>query len=188
MKTKKEEGFDYQNFEKEALAALYAGKSLEDAMGPLLKRIVEAGLQGEMQAHLEEQKACGVKNRRNGKMSKTVRSRFGVLPIETPRDREGTYEPTLLPKRDRQLGNGFGAEDFEFVRHGYGLPPDPVAPAGVVLGGVVGGAVEQHHGQDFAGGGGMAQSAFGVDVRHCVARRYPLQSTARRPDREPCGV
>lgn len=77
MKTKKQEGFDYQNFEKDALAAMYAGKSLEEVMGPLLKRLVEAGLQGEMQAHLEDEKASGVKNRRNGKMSKTVRSRFG---------------------------------------------------------------------------------------------------------------
>lgn len=120
MKTKKEEGFDYQNFEKEALAALYAGKSLEDAMGPLLKRIVEAGLQGEMQAHLAEEKASGVKNRRNGKMSKTVRSRFGPLPIETPRDREGTYEPTLLPKRDRQLGNGVEQKILSLYGMGMG--------------------------------------------------------------------
>ncbi len=85
-----------------------------------MKRIVEAGLQGEMQAHLEEQKACGVKNRRNGKMSKTVRSRFGVLPIETPRDREGTYEPTLLPKRDRQLGNGLEQKILSLYGMGMG--------------------------------------------------------------------
>ena len=52
MRTKKQEGFDYQNFEKEALRALYEGKPLEEALGPLLKRIVEAGLQGGMQAHL----------------------------------------------------------------------------------------------------------------------------------------
>ena len=84
MKSKKQESFDYQNFEKEALKALYEGKSLEDALGPLLKRIVEAGLQGEMQAHLEEEKALGSRNRRNGKMSKTVRSRFGQVPIDTP--------------------------------------------------------------------------------------------------------
>ncbi len=99
-------GFDYQNFEQEALKALYAGQPLEAALAPLLKRIVEAGLQGELAAHLDEDKAQGEKNRRNGKMSKTVRTRLGSLNIETPRDRSGTYEPTLLPKRDRHLGNG----------------------------------------------------------------------------------
>lgn len=119
MKSKKQESFDYQNFEKEALKALYEGKPLEEALGPLLKRIVEAGLQGEMQAHLEEEKASGVRNRRNGKMSKTVRSRYGQLPIDTPRDREGSYEPTLLPKRDRQLGNG--VEQKILSLYGMGL-------------------------------------------------------------------
>lgn len=120
MGSKKQEGFDYQNFEKEALRALYDGKPLEEALGPLLKRIVEAGLQGEMQAHLEEGKAVGVKNRRNGKMSKTVRSRFGQLPIDTPRDREGTYEPTLLPKRDRQLGTGVEQKILSLYGMGMG--------------------------------------------------------------------
>lgn len=119
MKSKKQENFDYQNFEKEALRALYEGKPLEEALGPLLKRIVEAGLQGEMQAHLEEEKASGARNRRNGKMGKTVRTRYGPIPIETPRDRDGTYEPTLLPKRDRQLGNG--VEQKILSLYGLGL-------------------------------------------------------------------
>lgn len=120
MGSKKQEGFDYQSFEKDALRALYEGKPLEEALGPLLKRIVEAGLQGEMQAHLEEGKSAGVKNRRNGKMSKTIRSRFGQLPIDTPRDREGTYEPTLLPKRDRQLGTGVEQKILSLYGMGMG--------------------------------------------------------------------
>ena len=120
MGTKKQEGFDYQSFEKDALRALYEGKPLEEALGPLLKRIVEAGLQGEMHAHLEEGKSAGVKNRRNGKMSKTVRSRFGQLSIDTPRDREGTYEPTLLPKRDRQLGTGVEQKILSLYGMGMG--------------------------------------------------------------------
>lgn len=119
MKSKKQTSFDYQNFEQEALKALYEGKPLEEALGPLLKRIVEAGLQGEMQSHLEENKVQGNKNRRNGKMSKTVQSSFGSVPIDTPRDRAGTYEPTLLPKRDRQLGNG--VEQKILSLYGMGL-------------------------------------------------------------------
>lgn len=62
----------------------------------------------------------GVKNRRNGKMSKTVRSRFGQVPIDTPRDREGTYEPTLLPKRDRQLGTGVEQKILSLYGMGMG--------------------------------------------------------------------
>jgi transposase-like protein len=101
MKGKKKEDFDYQNFEQQAIKAMYEGKSL----GPLLKRLVEASLQGEMQSHLESEKASGVQNRRNGKTGKTVRSRFGPLEVETPRDRSGTYEPVLIPKHERRLGN-----------------------------------------------------------------------------------
>ena len=105
LKGKKKEDFDYQNFEQQALKAMYEGKSLEQVLGPLLKRLVEAGLQGEMQTHLEDEKASGLKNRRNGKTGKSVRSRFGELNIETPRDRSNTYEPILVPKHDRKLGN-----------------------------------------------------------------------------------
>lgn len=120
MKSKKEEVFDYQSFEKEALRALYEGKPLESALGPLLKRIVEAGLQGEMQAHLLESKSIGTKNRRNGKIGKSVRSSFGQIPIDTPRDRQGTYEPVLLPKRERQLGNGVEQKILSLYGMGMG--------------------------------------------------------------------
>ena len=64
MKGKKKEDFDYQNFEQQAIKAMYEGKSLEQALGPLLKRLVEASLQGEMQSHLESEKASGAPNRR----------------------------------------------------------------------------------------------------------------------------
>ena len=42
MKSKKA-GFDYQSFEQAALKAMYEGQSLEQALGPLLKRLVETG-------------------------------------------------------------------------------------------------------------------------------------------------
>lgn len=42
MKGKKQEDFDYQSFEKDAIKAMYEGKSSEQALGPLLKRLVEA--------------------------------------------------------------------------------------------------------------------------------------------------
>jgi len=37
-------------------------------------------------------------NTRNGKSKKTLKSEFGELPIEVPRDRHGTFEPQLIPK------------------------------------------------------------------------------------------
>lgn len=37
-------------------------------------------------------------NARNGKSRKTLKDEFGELPIEVPRDREGSFEPQLIPK------------------------------------------------------------------------------------------
>ena len=79
MKSKKQEGFDYQNFEKEALKALYEGKPLKEALGPLLKRIVEAGLQGEMQGKSRA-------NQTHYEVGKKVRQTIKELGGTTPED------------------------------------------------------------------------------------------------------
>ena len=101
------EKFDYEAFEAEALARLRAGGKLEGkdgALAPLLKRLLEASLSGELSAHLEEEKASGKTNRRNGKGQKTVKTSFGPIELETFRDRAGSFEPELVPKRKRVLG------------------------------------------------------------------------------------
>lgn len=97
--------FDYEQFESEALKSLQAGKPLEGKNGilaPLIKRLVEAGLNGEMDAHLSGSKG---KNRRNGRSGKQVKTAFGKVEIETPRDREGSFSPQMLPKRQTVLGD-----------------------------------------------------------------------------------
>jgi putative transposase len=43
------------------------------------------------------------RNRRNGHSSKTVRADLGEITLATPRDREGTFEPLLVPKHQRQV-------------------------------------------------------------------------------------
>ena len=43
------------------------------------------------------------RNRRNGTSSKTVQGEPGRMTIETPRDRNGTFEPLLIPKYERRL-------------------------------------------------------------------------------------
>lgn len=87
----------------EALESLKSGKSLEGkdgALTPLIKRLIEASLEGELDAHLNESRP----NRRNGKGQKKIKTSYGNVEIDTPRDRDGTYSPVLLPKRSRSLG------------------------------------------------------------------------------------
>lgn len=42
-------------------------------------------------------------NRRNGKMPKQVQTRYGEVTVETPRDRDGSFEPQTVKKRERSL-------------------------------------------------------------------------------------
>ena len=103
----KTEEFDYKEFEQEALSKLKQGVSLEGENGilaPLLKRLLEAGLQGELEAHLSQSEKT--KNRRNGISSKKVKTHYGSIEVSTPRDRNGSFEPELLPKRKTSLGEG----------------------------------------------------------------------------------
>ena len=103
--------FNYDDFEKEALDKLKRGVSLEGKDGvlaPLLKRLLDASLQGEHEGHLLEEKAreAGKKNRRNGQNTKKVKTLYGPIDITTPRDRNGSFEPEILPKRQTTLGDG----------------------------------------------------------------------------------
>jgi hypothetical protein len=78
METK--EPFDFEAFKQEAIQGLYAGQSINGEKGifaPLLKQLLEAALEGEMAAHLDQQERQQG-NRRNGKTSKVVKSAAGV--------------------------------------------------------------------------------------------------------------
>lgn len=88
---------------EDALKALSAGAELDGkdgALTPLIKRLLEASMEGEMDTHLSSNRP----NRRNGKGKKTVKTSHGDVEISTPRDREGTFDPQLIPKRQRALG------------------------------------------------------------------------------------
>ncbi len=56
-----------------------------------------------MEAHIDECHESGLVNRRNGRTSKTMRSTSGIFDLETPRDREGNFEPELVKKRQTVL-------------------------------------------------------------------------------------
>ena len=91
--------FDFKAFQKEAAKRLKAGQPLTGELGiltPLIKSIVEASLEAEIEQHLEDCDDTGVTNRRNGKLSKTVQTGSGPVEIETPRDRAGTFEPEIV--------------------------------------------------------------------------------------------
>ena len=72
-------------------------KDLADFTRQLTKMTVEAALSAEMDEHLGYEKhdpaGRGSGNSRNGRSSKTLKGDHGEVEIDTPRDRNGTFEP-----------------------------------------------------------------------------------------------
>lgn len=82
------------------------GKPLTGAQGvfmPLIKRFVEIALNQEIEKYLEDETQS--KNRRNGYMRKTIKSTNGSFEIETPRDRNGKFEPQIIKKNQTKLAD-----------------------------------------------------------------------------------
>jgi len=78
-------------------------EALKEIFGPMF----EAMLQGELGAHLGyESNERGEKptaNRRNGYSRKTLKTTAGEVEVQVPRDREGSFEPQLVAKRQRDV-------------------------------------------------------------------------------------
>lgn len=117
----KQEEFDYAKFEQTAITKLRAGQDLvgEDGiLKELIQRIVGAALEGELIHHLAEEKAKGNNNRKNGPMSKLLKTTVGEIPITRSRDRNGTFEPMLIKNWDRNLNSGLDTQVLELYAKG----------------------------------------------------------------------
>lgn len=118
-------------FSKELLDELLAGgHSPEDILGPggLLKQLTAALVNRVMEAEVSEHLGyergeappAEQPNRRNGSSSKTVRTEQGPMQIQVPRDREGTFEPQLIPKHQRQFA-GFDDKILSMYARGMSV-------------------------------------------------------------------
>ena len=103
-------------------------EDVQDAMKDIFGPIFEAILQGEMNAHLGyESNNHGYKsteNRRNGYTNKTLKTTYGEIPINAPRDRDGTFEPMAIPKRTRDVS---GIEDKVLSMYAKGMSQRDIA-------------------------------------------------------------
>jgi transposase-like protein len=90
-----------EEYEPETVAEMQ--EALKDVFGPMF----EAMLQGEMKAHIgyeaHARTAKDTENRRNGYIDKGVKTTAGKIDIKVPRDRDGSFEPQLIPKRKRDV-------------------------------------------------------------------------------------
>jgi len=88
-------------------------KKPEDIIGEngllqqLTKQLLERAMAAELTEHVgyEKHEATGHNsgNSRNGKSAKTLKGTFGTMPIEVPRDRNGTFEPQIIGKHQTRF-------------------------------------------------------------------------------------
>lgn len=105
-------------------------KKPEDLIGEngllkqLTKMLVERALEVEMTDHLGHDKSGAVSNdsanTRNGHSGKTLKGDFGALPIDIPRDRQGTFEPQIIAKHQTRW-SGFDDKIISLYARGLSV-------------------------------------------------------------------
>ena len=88
----------------EALEQIKAGAKIEGKDGvlaPLIKQLTQAALESELESHLSTE----IRNRKNGRSSKTMKSSVGEFDLDVPRDRNGSFEPQLIKKHQTHISD-----------------------------------------------------------------------------------
>lgn len=102
MEKEPTEPFDYEVAKQKLREQFRTGKPLfgkGGAFAPLLQEMLNSMLEGEIDSHLdEEERDTG--NRRNGKSKKLLKTSSGTIEVTTPRDRSGSFEPSIVKKRE----------------------------------------------------------------------------------------
>jgi len=98
---------DIEALAREMAKGVKTEADLEAVTRTLTKTLIETALKAEMSDHLGyepgDPAGVGSGNSRNGTNAKTVVAKSGRLEIETPRDRNGDFEPQLVRKRQRRV-------------------------------------------------------------------------------------
>ena len=82
-------------------------EDMQDALKDIFGPMFEGLLKGELKHHLgyesnsKEEKTTD--NRRNGSTPKTLKTSMGPVDIQAPRDRDGSFEPLIIPKRTKDV-------------------------------------------------------------------------------------
>jgi len=130
---------DEQNLGADAVEALRTSGAVDDVLAKIdagqlqltgdggflpemIKAVLERGLSAELTEHLGYEKGDPIgrelPNSRNGFTPKTVSSEVGEVALAVPRDRDGSFTPTLVPKGARRLG---GLDDMIISLYAGGM-------------------------------------------------------------------
>ncbi|WP_181925849.1 IS256 family transposase, partial [Cupriavidus taiwanensis] len=99
-------------------------EAVQDASMAFKKALIERALGAELGHHLGypagAERPAGTANQRNGKSAKTVLTDDGPLRLDIPRDRDGSFDPILIPKHERRF-TGFDDKIIAMYARGMTL-------------------------------------------------------------------
>ena len=86
---------------------IQSAEDIQDALKDMLSGTIQDMLETEMDDHLgyDRYERSGEPNYRNGMKSKTVRSKYGEFQVDVPQDRQSSFEPQILPKRQKDISS-----------------------------------------------------------------------------------
>jgi transposase-like protein len=88
---------------------------VQSALAPLMKRVMEAALEGEMDDYLDQNP---IENRRNGTSKKRIKSSSGQFELETPRDRNSDFQPKIIQKRQTVMTDDLDTKILNLYANG----------------------------------------------------------------------
>lgn len=122
----KRKGIEMTEGKKNIIAGLLeeydiqSAEDIQDALKDLLGGTIEEMLKAEMNNHLgyESYERSESSNSRNGKKSKSIRSKYGEMNINVPQDRNSTFEPRIVKKRQKDVS---GIDDKIIAMYAKGM-------------------------------------------------------------------
>lgn len=114
---------EFKAMQAKALDQLRSGVSLtgkDGVFGPLLKEFIETALEAEMEGYLDDfERSNG--NKRNGKGVKTLKTHAGEVTIDTPQDRQSSFSPEIVKKRETILADNLSTKIIGLYGMGMSL-------------------------------------------------------------------
>ena len=165
-----------------------------EAMKEMFRDVIQTVMEVEMDEELGRERCersgepeGTPRNYRNGYTKKTVKTQLGEVDIKVPRDRNGSFEPKIIGKYDR---NADGMEDKILALYACGMSQRDIAEQIKELYGVEISPelVTKISEKDHAGGHSLAESLSGAGVSICVHGRHSLQGSGRPSVRDQSSV
>ena len=121
MNKEEKEKVESQELYERMKQRLYSNEPLFGDGSPfseLLQSMVNKMLEGEADHHIDNELLMGKKNKRNGYTKKQVITQSGPIEVQTPRDRNSTFEPELIGKREKELHSGLDTQIIALYAQG----------------------------------------------------------------------